>query len=685
MKQVLFLFLTLCLLNQTRAQLLEYGSNVDIKLSDGTSVNCIRQMSDEMITLDKDGKPNPLKPMNNYYYLPTNLRLGSRPDGIPEFLFTKFTTESRTGVSGAIMHFLMEWGLTQAQQVEVDELLKKKTGNNEAKVMGPVDLSKEDGGFQIISATLSDKSMATAILNGSAPVVAGGKVAVATRLTADGAQLLASSFEKAKSIADLSIELRYKYTLIIPAFKAKMIYDWSRIKQLTDTSSYDKKNEMKKTRNDIPWYYYFNPITLAAGGLSTNTTNVITETQFRSVMDSLMEKKIVYMDMIETTNENPEKIAAIRTAFLDMFLKQFTTANENPEISALSEDGKTKPKEGGALDKVGDFVSGAFDAITGSTNSKELSIKNSLFQKVSQGKREEINFKSRLPLTREIAITGNLASWYNGVRDNKSCVNSVNLNDPFFQYRDIRFIMDLEGKEMFEKEINYVTINARKKRTAGNSFEDRVTMDAKYFAEKGIQASMSYARGEDKDPDAYEYMTQWSLRGGNVYPKDGVWQKGQWEGVTLTPPIKPVNIDFEADIDELKAANFTRVILQVRYSKFGEEVEENIPISVAKNEANVSKQIYMDRNTKGYAYRLVFNNKESGKMATEFSSKINDNYVYAVIPSELKLKDSPGYNKAVEAAKSIAQPGADGKVTTGKVLDAFKDIFGTVTITGGKK
>lgn len=673
MKKVLYLFFTLCLLNQADAQLLEYGTNQDIILNDGTVVNCIRQMSDEMITLDKDGKPNPIKPMNNYYYLPCNLRLGMRPDAVPEFLFTKFTTESRTGVSGAIMHFLMEWGLTQAQQTELQAALQKQTGNKEAKVMGNVDLSKEDGGFQIISATLSDKSMATAILNGSAPVVAGGKVAVATRLTADGAQLLASSFEKAKSIADLSIELRYKYTLIIPAFKAKMIYDWSRLKDLTDDSKYDKTKALKQDLSAAPWWSI----------LRSKTTDITTEDQMHSVMDSLMEKKFVYLDMLETTNENPEKVAAIRTAFLDMFLKQFTTANENPEISAVNQE-SAKPKDDG-FDKVGDMATGFADWITGTSRTKEVHIKNTFHQKVAQGKREEINFQSRLPITKEHPLTGNLASWYNGVRDNKSCVNSVNLNDPFFQYRDIRFIMDLEGKEMFEKEVNFVTINARKKRSAGNSFEDRVTMDAKYFAEKGIQASMTYARGEDKDPDAYEYMTQWSLRGGNVYPKEGVWQKGQWEGVTLTPPIKPIDIDFEADIDELKAANFTRVILQVRYSKFGVEVEENIPISVAKNEANVSKQIYMDRNTKGYAYRLVFNSKESGKMATEFSSKINDNYVYAVIPEELKLKDSPGYTKAVETAKSIAQPGADGKVTTGKVLDAFKDIFGNVTIVGGKK
>ena len=47
-----------------------------------------------------------------YYYLPVELRVAARPDGTPEFLFLKFTTEARDGVSGGLMHFLMEWGLT---------------------------------------------------------------------------------------------------------------------------------------------------------------------------------------------------------------------------------------------------------------------------------------------------------------------------------------------------------------------------------------------------------------------------------------------------------------------------------------------------------------------------------------------------------------------------------------------
>ena len=64
-----------------------------------------------------------------YYYLPANLRLSKRTDSTPEFLFLKYTTEETVeagGVQGALMHFLMEWGLTADQEKELQAKLTVK-------------------------------------------------------------------------------------------------------------------------------------------------------------------------------------------------------------------------------------------------------------------------------------------------------------------------------------------------------------------------------------------------------------------------------------------------------------------------------------------------------------------------------------------------------------------------------
>jgi hypothetical protein len=84
----------------------------------------------------------------------------------------------------------------------------------------------------------------------------------------------------------------------------------------------------------------------------------------------------------------------------------------------------------------------------------------------------------------------------------------------------------------------------------------------------------------------------------------------------------------------------------------------------------------MDRDSRGYAYRLVMNHTTEGKLALPWDAKVNDNYVYAVIPDELKDKTSEIFIKAIDAAKTIMTPGPDGKVTTDKILDDFKDILG---------
>ena len=72
---------------------------------------------------------------------------------------------------------------------------------------------------------------------------------------------------------------------------------------------------------------------------------------------------------------------------------------------------------------------------------------------------------------------------------------------------------------------------------------------------------------------------------------------------------------------------------------------------------------------------LIFNHKDAGKLALPWSVSVSDNYVYASIPDELADKTSEVFVKAVDVAKSIVPAAPDGKVTTDKVLDQFKDIL----------
>jgi hypothetical protein len=617
-----------------RAVILDDENKIDVVLKDNTHV-----------TLYGQATSTPGLKTANYYYMPVNLHLSQRPDGTPEFLFLKFTTEKRAdqgGVNGGLMHFLMEWGLTPDQEKELGEAIKEK--NPKAVLMGAVPLEAEtgDGGsFQIISGTLSDDKMATKLVSsGKAPLVPGGKCAAASRLTAEGAQLLAASFEKARSITDLSIALNFGYTTLTPAARGTITFDWSKLETHFDSlgAAYSRKQTSTSKSGGSFLFFSWD---------SYKPEYSYSYDEMHKHYDYLVESQVVKIQFDELVSD--ERVAKVREAFFQYFLN----AMAEPAPPSQPAPASDKEKQNSPNIQYGD----------------RYVYKKQSFERAFSQKTKRISLNYRMAIRRPFQLVGNLASWYDGVRDNPKCVAAVNLNDPFFAHRDINFILDLDAKDMFEQEANYVTVNVRKKRSTGNPFEDHVTIDSKYLKDHGINATVTYARADDKDADVYEYQAQWSFRGGMVYPPAPAWEKGSWEGVTLAAPIVPRTIEVEGDLDAMKASDITRITAQVHYQKFGQEVEENFSLSPAKNEPLVSKKIFMDRDSKGYAYRLIVDHKTDGKMATAWSAKVADDYIYAAIPKE--MLEQPDL-------KAVAKTMALDATTSAKekVLAKFTELLG---------
>jgi len=591
----------------------------------------------------------PGKKSNKYYYLPVNLRLSRRPDNTPEFLFLKYVTEKRDGVNGALLHFLMEYGLSPQQEEELRAKLKRQ--NNQAELMGavPMEAEGEGGSFDIVSGTLKDKNVTPVVAtSGKAPLLPGGKAAAAARMTGEGAQMLAATLEKTRSIADASIVLNYSYSVMVPAVKAHIEIDWAKLEmehnQLRDEY---KRKKTDRTSNVSCFIFCF----------GSETQNYeYTRDEVQSMYSFLQEKKIVRVVFDEFVPATDERLAKVREAFFQYFLNTLTQPAQQEAPPAASSSANSP--QGGQRTEVKPDLN---------TTTGYKFTQSALRTKVSK-KFERLELNYRMTMRKPLQIIGNLTSWYDGARDNKNCVASVYLNDPFFQHLDIRFILDGEIKDVFEETVNYVTINVRKRRSNGRPFEDRATIDAKHLKEKGVQAVITYARGEDNDAEVYEYQTQWSLRGDRRYPENPKWQKGQLEGQTLALPIAPRVIQVEGDLAAMTANDITRATVQVRYSKLGEEVEENISVSPAENKPLVDKKILIDRNAKGFAYRVIVYHKTEGKLALPWTPH-TDNYVYAPIPAEL-LKTPRLVTEAKEAAKETSKNSAE------KVLDKFKELAG---------
>jgi hypothetical protein len=339
--------------------------------------------------------------------------------------------------------------------------------------------------------------------------------------------------------------------------------------------------------------------------------------------DYLIEKEIIVMDFKERVSD--ERTAKIRDAFFQFFLNSLTQSQQMTPEQVMGDQGGQKPSDS---DPKAPAVGG---------NSYELSRYH--FKQSKETKDRVWYMRYSLPYRETFTLTANLAEWYDGVRNNPKCVAAVNLNDPFFTHRDVKFILDIDAKEMFDEAVNYCTVNVRKKRTSGRDFEDHVTIDADYLKPNGVTSSVTYARGDDTNPDVYEYQAQWSLKGGNIYPKNPPWTKGSWEGVTLAPPVRPMTVEFEGDLEAMKAKDITRCTAQIHFRQFGEEAETNIHVSPAKNEPLTSAKIFMDRDQKDYAYRLIFNHKTAGKLVGPWVANVSDEYVYAAIPDDLLLEE----------------------------------------------
>ncbi len=650
LKRLTISCLLLLTLMSSHAQIVDDTNKLGLTLSDGTQV----VLYGEAASLSD-------RKTKNYYYLPVSLRLGVKPDRTqtPEFLFLKYVTnekEADGGIGGALLHMLMEWGLTPAQQKEVEEILAngQQGARKKSVLKGALDVKPDgDKSLRIISATLTDESLAPSVVQSlSAPVLPGAKVAVASNLSPNGAQLLAATFEKTRSITDLSIEMGFKYTTRIPAAKGRVIVNWSKVQKHMERDKAEYKEvHGKKKRGGI-----FGGVIDAVFGKKSEVKSRSYD-EVRSVIDYMVEKEYIRVDFDE--NIADDRVTKIREAFFDFFLQKMTESSDSDVLAPPTE------KEKAAMPNI--------------KYGKKYTYNRSFFEKSFQKKTETYYLNYRLAVEKPFTLTANLASWYDGVKNNKKCVGTVLLDDKFFEHRDINMILDLEAKEMFDKEVNYVTVNVRKKRKSGNHFERHATIDQEHLKNSGLKATISYARGDDKNSDVYEYQSQWSIKGGNIYPKDPEWVKGSWQSITLFPPIVPRNIEFEADLEELSALGVVRATLLLRYYKFGEEVESNIKLTVSKGEPLVEQMIFTDRNTQGYAYQLVLTHKDKGKMALGWDDKINDDYVYASIPEELK-DDDPNYlEKVIEAGKVILKPGADGKVSkAAEILEKFEDVISVV-------
>lgn len=581
----------------------QYGRHVDIKMKDGFTVRCFPVAT-----------ANPAHTSKNYYYLPTNPHVAKHPDGTPKFSMVRFVTDKTKdagGAEGAIIHFLVEYGLTKAQQNELAKSLDKKIKGAVLKGAVPLEVGAEGNSFNVVSATLNDSGFtSTLVTSGKAPVMEGQQVAVAARLDAYGATLLAKSLEQPTT--DISVVFDLKYVVKLPAYDVKVSIDYSKYHEIEKeyTHSREKKTTYKKYWNP-KWYNPFK--------VSTRKSTVLTEEEQTQMLDALQESGVVTFDYVQHVPDADKEIveSGLHKIVLESFFDMQKRLGEPTEEELMGDDESEGDKE--------------MEAQRRKEAAKAKKYEYRVYQRkeIKRTSKQTLNLKKVIARYESHTMTGNVGAWYKKYKDNPKLVTEVNLDDPFFQRREMRFVIDNAAYDIFNEMVNYATVQVRVPRKNQRPFIDEVTIDKKFLEQSGQTATVTFARMGD-DAQKYDYAVQWSLRGGHIFPKQPKWQQGELMAVTLAAPVIPELVEAEADVDELSSMDIARVAVELRYKRFGKSYTDRrgLAISATAGEPLVSKTIYRDAQNDKVEYRMIFFHKKLGKLASNNWKKVDGGYVY---------------------------------------------------------
>ena len=587
---------------------IQYGRHVDVKLKDGTTVRCFPAATRD-----------PEKTSNNYYYLPANPHVSKHPDGTPKFSMIRFVTDKTKeagGAEGAVLHFLVEYGLDKGQQNETAKLLKKQVKGALLKGAVPLEVGAEGNSFNVISAVLGDKDFTpTLISSGKAPVMEGQQAAVAARLDAYGATLLAKGFEQPTSQVSVSFDL--KYIVQLPAYDVKVIIDYDKYHETQTEYTHEREKKVKSKRYwDPKWYNPFK--------VSTSKTTTLTEEEQTQALDFLTETGVVTFDYVQHVPDSDKEIveSGLHKIVLESFFDMQKRLGEPTDEELAGED-----EEG--------------DKEAAAERRKEAARHNkysyTVFQRkeISRKSKQVLNLKKVIARYETYTMVGNVGAWYDEFKDNPKLVTEVNLDDPFFQRREMRFVIDNEAYDIFNEMVNYATIQVRVPRKDQRPFIDEMTIDKKYLETSGQTATLTYARMGD-DAQTYDYAVQWSLRGGHLYPTEPQWNKGELMAVTLAAPVQPRTLEAEADLEELEELGIARVSVELQYSQFGKQHTDakGLALSPAVGEPMVNKVIYQDAGSDKLSYRLIYHHKKMGKLAQDSWQPVEGDYIYCA-PTEM--------------------------------------------------
>ncbi|MBN1918324.1 MAG: hypothetical protein JW889_10465 [Verrucomicrobia bacterium] len=220
--------------------------------------------------------------------------------------------------------------------------------------------------------------------------------------------------------------------------------------------------------------------------------------------------------------------------------------------------------------------------------------------------RQEISLKKYTLDTQPFVFTANIGGLRNHM-NNEAVFKAVNLDDPVFKQREVLVALDGQDADDFDKFINYVTVQIRKKHQNGEITPDEIKIDKTNFQQSANYFRMVYGWKGDNDRAKwleFEYRARWSFHGGATY--ETPWIKTDDFMITVSPPTDYRTIRLEADPEMLKGQRIRHVEATVNYTLFDTPFSKKVTLSSTEEAPAKEIEYVHERGDYNYGYELAW-------------------------------------------------------------------------------
>lgn len=589
-----------------------------------------------------------------YYYLPNRAGLAMTAEGLPQFSFLRYVRNVAgaagadapiEGEGGGIAHGLVQLAVPDEMVSDARRELQRIVPG--AKIAGPI--IYRSGRVALISSFKQDNGELTqkVVGLGNAPILEGDKAAVSIQLTKQGATLLWNSLQTATP--DISFNFEMEFAGYRQPYEATVDAEWDdiythRLFSAAVATTYGGA-QIKDAMDDL----------VRSGRIKVNVKG--TDEKFDALVGAaqaaIVQAMFDRMDQGNTPGlpqggdsggvnldaagrylagqreesraQNRETdrqadVAAQREAARRAALAPAAAASAPPGGTAGPAPGAPRTTAAAAGEVARDPLpssssSGAASSPSYSSAPAFAVLVSYEMKKVRNRGHYHFEFnRATMDMVHPVFSEniGNLTKWIKDPR----VFRSVNLDDELYKQREVMVLLDGPNATDFNKYINFVTVQMRKKHGGGETSTSEVRIDRTNFTQAGGMFRLApYGWKGDSDRSAwlqYEYNAIWNFFGGKQVETG--FQPATSVALALTPPLSRRTLEVDADPAVLTAASVRLVTVNVYHGGGPEAKAERVTIKPA-GDATVAVPIeyIRQRGDNRYQYEITWRMRDGAE------------------------------------------------------------------------